>query len=35
MRGKQEEMDGIIEKLYKETIDSNTLLVVMGDHGMK
>lgn len=34
MRAKQEEMDGIIEKLYQETIDSNTLLVVMGDHGM-
>lgn len=34
MKAKQEEMDGIIKKLYQQTIDSNTLLVVMGDHGM-
>lgn len=34
MPGKQREMDAIIKRLYNETVDSNTLMVVMGDHGM-
>lgn len=34
MKGKQQEMDNIIKKLYQETVNSNTLLIVMGDHGM-
>ncbi|CUM65791.1 uncharacterized protein PRCAT00003439001 [Priceomyces carsonii] len=34
MNPKQKEMDDVIERLYKYTSKSNTLLVVMGDHGM-
>jgi ethanolaminephosphotransferase len=36
MPSKQREMDGIIHRIYNEVIskDPNTLLVVMGDHGM-
>lgn len=36
MPGKQAEMDGIIEKLYSSCVenDPNTLMVVLGDHGM-
>ncbi|XP_060524725.1 GPI ethanolamine phosphate transferase 2 isoform X2 [Cylas formicarius] len=32
---KLEEMDKIIHKIFKNTLDDNTLLVVTGDHGMK
>lgn len=33
MAGKQKEMNGIIERIYKEMSD-DTLLLVVGDHGM-
>ena len=34
MKEKQEEMDGIIKKVYETIAKTNSLLVVMGDHGM-
>lgn len=34
MAEKQKEMDGIVSFLYENYVDRNTLLVVMGDHGM-
>lgn len=36
MKGKQEEMDAILQKLYSSRVltSNSTLLVIMGDHGM-
>lgn len=34
MKEKQEEMDSIIKKIYEKVSKTNSLLVVMGDHGM-
>lgn len=34
MKAKQQEMDRILKKLYNYTSKKNTLLILMGDHGM-
>lgn len=34
MKPKQQEMDGILKKLYDSIDDEQTLIVLMGDHGM-